>query len=137
MKSPLHIPAHERQPVAAGAKKTLLIYSPDVNFCSSLSMLFQESYDVVTTTSIGAVNEYAGEHAADLVLIDAVPTEKLIERLDRLKEASPSTAVIMLYVYSAREKTLDATIRNHVNSVFYKPVEMTAVSQRIQELLAD
>jgi hypothetical protein len=42
----------------------------------------------------------------------------------------------MLYVYNTREAALDRTIREHVDSVFYKPVEISAVSGRIERLLA-
>jgi len=44
--------------------------------------------------------------------------------------------IIMLYVYSAKDVNLDHTIREHVDSVFYKPFEILPVSKRIEELLA-
>ena len=40
-------------PGAQETKRTILIYSPDLNFCFSLSMLFQDRYSVVTTTNPG------------------------------------------------------------------------------------
>jgi hypothetical protein len=41
----------------------------------------------------------------------------------------------MLYVYNQKEVGLDREIRNHVDSVFYKPFDVGAVSKHIQELL--
>jgi DNA-binding response OmpR family regulator len=117
-------------------KKTILIFSPDLNLCFSLSMLFQDRFHVVTTTNLAMVEPLAGEHAADLLIVDAVPSERLIGKLDALRSAQGRLPVIMLYVYSARDVALDRTIRDHVDSVFYKPVEITAVSRRIEELLA-
>ena len=116
-------------------KRTILIYSPDLNFCFSLSMLFQDRYNVVTTTNIGILDTSVSNSSADLVIIDAVPSEKMIERLDSMKGANKQLPVIMLYVYNARDVRLDKSIREHVDSVFYKPFEVSAVSKRIEELL--
>lgn len=117
------------------AKKTILIYSPDLNFCFSLSMLFQDRYNVITTTNPGMLETFVGEYAADLVVVDAVPSEKLIERLDGLKALNKCLPIIMIYVYSQKEIILDSTIRRHVDSVFYKPFDVGDMSKRIAELL--
>jgi DNA-binding NtrC family response regulator len=98
-------------------------------------MLFQDRFHVVTTTNLAMVEPLAGEHAADLFIIDAVPSDQLIGKLDSLKAVRGCLPVIMLYVYNARDVALDRAIRGHVDSVFYKPVEISAVSKRIEELL--
>ena len=118
-----------------GNKKTIIIYSPDLNFCFSLSMVFQDRYNVITTTNLGMLEKFVATYAADLVIVDAVPTEKLIQRIDCLKTAKSALPVIILYVYSAKEVAVDRVIRSHVDSVFYKPFEISAVSKRIEELL--
>jgi len=118
-----------------GNKKTIIIYSPDLNFCFSLSMVFQDRYNVITTTNLGMLEKFVATYAADLVIVDAVPTEKLIQRIDGLKAAKSALPVIILYVYSAKEVAVDRVIRSHVDSVFYKPFEISAVSKRIEELL--
>jgi len=117
-------------------KKTILLYSPDLNFCFSLSMLFQDRYNVITTTNLGMLDKLVADYAADLVLVDAVPSEKLIERVTALRGLKKELPIIMLYVYSAKDVNLDRTIRDHVDSVFYKPFEIVPVSRRIEELLA-
>ena len=117
-------------------KKSILIYSPDLNFCFSLSMLFQDRYTVSTTTNLSMLETFAANYAADLLIIDAVPSPRIIERLDALREANHCLPIIMLYVYNAKEVQLDRTVRQHVDSVFYKPFEINVVSKRIEELLA-
>jgi DNA-binding response OmpR family regulator len=119
-----------------GNKKTIIIYSPDLNFCFSLSMVFQDRYTVITTTNLGMLEKFIATYAADLVIVDAVPTEKLIQRIDDLKASKAALPVIILYVYSAKEVAVDRVIRSHVDSVFYKPFEISAVSKRIDELLS-
>lgn len=117
-------------------KKSILIYSPDLNFCFSLSMLFQDRYTVSTTTNLSMLETFVANYAADLVIIDAVPSARIIERLDGLRGANQRLPIIMLYVYSAKEVQIDQTARQHVDSVFYKPFEINVVSKRIEELLA-
>jgi DNA-binding NtrC family response regulator len=116
-------------------KPTILIYSPDLNFCFSLSMLFQDRYAVVTTTHAGLLETFADHYAADLVIVDASPSEKMLERLGVLKSRKGSLPVLMLYVYSARETALDATARERVDSVLYKPFDAGDLARRVGELL--
>ena len=116
-------------------KRTILIYSPDLNFCFSLFMLFQDRYNVVTTTNPGMLETFVTNYSAALVIIDATPSQKMIDRLARMKHANMHLPVIMLYVYSQKDVGLDREVRNHVDSVFYKPFDVGAVSKRIEELL--
>jgi DNA-binding response OmpR family regulator len=128
-----------KQPVRSdvdGNKKTIIIYSPDLNFCFSLSMVFQDRYNVITTTNLAMLEKFIATYAADLVIVDAVPNEKLIQRIDGLKASKANLPIIILYVYSAKEVAVDRVIRSHVDSVFYKPFEISAVSKRIDELLS-
>lgn len=116
-------------------KKTILLYSPDLNFCFSLSVLFQDRFTVITTTNLGLVDRLQGTYAADLMIIDAMPSEGLLERLQRLKEERPDLPVFVLYVYHARDADLDREIRTRVDSVFYKPIELETITERIETLL--
>jgi len=117
-------------------KKTIVIYSPDLNFCFSLSMVFQDRCNVITTTNLGMLEKFVGIYSADLVIVDAVPTDMLISRLDELKTPKQHLPIILLYVYSAKDVSIDRAVRAHLDSVFYKPFEISAVSKRIDELLS-
>jgi PleD family two-component response regulator len=117
-------------------KKTIFIYSPDLHFCFSLSMLFEDRYNVVTTTNPGMLESCVGTYAADLVLVDASPSETLIGQFAKLRTHNERIPIILLYVYSQKSVEMDKAIRTHVDSVFYKPFEIEAVSQRISELLS-
>jgi DNA-binding NtrC family response regulator len=119
-----------------GNKKTIIIYSPDLNFCFSLSMVFQDRYNVVTTTNMGMLEKFVAIYSADLVIVDAVPSDTLIGRIDALKGSTGRLPVIILYVYNSRDVALDKAVRGHVESIFYKPFEISAISKRIDELLA-
>lgn len=117
-------------------RKTILIFSPDLNLCFSLSSLFQDRYHAVTTTNIATFEKLAACFGADLAIVDEVPSDFLIGRLEALGAGSPRIPVIMLYVYNGRDVALDRAIRTQVDSVFYKPFEISVVSKRIDEILA-
>ncbi len=117
------------------ATKTLLIFSPDLNLCFCLSMLFQDRFHVVTNTDLSMIEPLAVGESADLIIVDALPSERLIAQLDAMRSARGCVPVILLYAYNARTGALDRAIRSHVDSVFYKPVEIAAITRRIEELL--
>lgn len=123
-------------PAVDEKKKTILIYSPDLNFCFSLSMLFQNKFNVITTTNPSTLESFAMHYSANLLIVDASPSAKMREQLHSLRELNQDLPVIMLYVYSAKEALLDADVRQEVDSVFYKPFDLTAVSKRINDLLS-
>jgi DNA-binding response OmpR family regulator len=116
-------------------KKSILIYSPDVIFCFSLSALFQNRYNVSTTTIMSMVETFVANCSADLVIIDAVPSARMIERIESMREGGKHIPIIMLYVYSGKDVQLDEKVRKHVDAIFYKPFEIDVVSKRIEELL--
>ena len=116
-------------------RKTILIFSPDLNLCFSLSSLFQDRYHAVTTTNIATFEKLATCFGADLAIVDEVPSDCLIKRLEVLGAGRPKIPVIVLYVYNGKDVALDREIRSRVDSVFYKPVEISVVSKRIDEIL--
>ncbi len=134
-------PGSERESSKASAgtedgKKIIVIYSPDLNFCFSLSIFFQDRFTVITTTNLGMLETSVRNYSAHLVILDAAPSESILERISSLKSIDPTLPIIMLYVYSTRDMNLDRIIRDRVDSVFYKPFEVAAISGRIEELLA-
>lgn len=119
-----------------GKKKNILIYSPDLNFCFSLSMLFQDRYNVSTTTNLSMLETFVANYSADLLIVDSVPSPRIMERLRTLRSLSRRLPIIMLYVYNGKEVHLDQDARENVDAVFYKPFEVNVVSKRIEELLS-
>jgi DNA-binding response OmpR family regulator len=106
-----------------------------MNFCFILSMLFEDRYNVVTTTDMTLLASSMGDYSADLVLVDSNPTDSLLLQFQNLRSRSARFPIILLYVYSPKTVHLDKIVRNYVDAVFYKPFEIDAVSKRIAELL--
>jgi DNA-binding NtrC family response regulator len=119
----------------AQKKKTILVYSADLNFCFSISMVLQNKYNVITTTNCELMEKFAADYSAQLVIVDASPSQTLLECLREVKKHNDKLPIILLYVYSPKDAAIDNVIRHEVDSVFYKPFDLTAMSKRISELL--
>lgn len=117
-------------------KKTILIYSPDLNFSFSLSMVFQDRYNVVTTSNPTMLESFASTYNADLAIVDAVPSDRIMQQIDGLKALRGKLPVIMTYVYDAREVRLDSAARVHTDAVLYKPFEADSVLSQVECLLS-
>ena len=116
-------------------KPVILIYSPDMNFCFSLSSFFQDRYDVITTTDPEFLGSLASIRTARLVMIDEEPSPGMIDRVRDLRRVNHDLPVIMLYVYGPRGGDLDKAVREHVNAVLYKPLSVNEISRSIEELI--
>jgi hypothetical protein len=113
----------------------ILIYSPDMNFCFSLSSFFQDRYDVITTTDPELLGPLATIRSTRLVVVDEEPSRSMIERLRDLRRQNKAIPLMMLYVYGPRGGELDRTVREHVDTVLYKPLNINDISRSIEELI--
>ncbi len=115
-------------------KRTILLYSPDLSFCFSLSTVFQDRYNVVTTTDPDFLDSFTTHYTADLVVVDADPSSKMLSRFQEMKKKNVNIPILVLYVYSPRGVEMDRAIRQHVDAVLYKPFDVDAITERIQQL---
>jgi len=118
-------------------KRTILIYSPDMNFCFSLAGFFQDRYDVITTTDPKLLGPLSMIRSASLVIVDEEPSIGTIERLRELRTINSRMPVIMLYVFDPRGGEMEKAVRDLVNLVFYKPLNVHEVSGSVRELIGD
>ena len=117
-------------------KRTILIYSPDLNFCFSLSTVFQDRYNVVTTTDPEFLDTFTTHYTVDLVVVDSDPSSKMISRFQKMKMSNVNIPILVLYVYSSKGVEMDRAVRRYVDGVLYKPFDVDAITDRIQQLLS-
>jgi len=117
-------------------RKTILIVSPDPNFCLSLSMLFGDRYRVLTASGLSVLQEGVEARGVDLILVDEGPSRTMVDRIGSFRHLNPALPLIILYVYSPKDVNLDSELRRTADSVFYKPFENGTVSKRIDDLLS-
>jgi response regulator RpfG family c-di-GMP phosphodiesterase len=118
----------------APEKKTLLMYSPDASLCMCFSMLYQDNYNVVTTTDIVRLGRLTRSHPPDVLVVDAEPSEELLSQLQAAKRIRCDLPILLFYVFDSREGSMDERVRSHVDTVFYKPFDIQNVSRRLEEI---
>lgn len=117
-------------------KKRILIYSKDPDFCISLTLLFQEEYDVSSTTLLSEARDKIDSRQADLLVADSSNSlQDIYRHLEDIKRHEPSFPVVLLYVYRFENKDLEENLRRYVNALFYKPIDIAQLSKSVHSLL--
>jgi DNA-binding response OmpR family regulator len=129
---PLTTAAHEGAP---GHKmNTIVMYSPDVDFCMSLTLYFQDKYIIVTTTDGNTLPALVETYHPALVIADALPTSWILRLFDTWKEAHPEMRVMLFRVWRYEDRKREAAINKSIDYVLYKPIDIDFVAHVINDL---
>lgn len=124
------IPNHITYP----RRNTIILYSPDIDFCVSFQMLLEDRYNVVTTTDLDMILMLVNTFHPDLLIADVAPTKRMCERFEMIKSQEPTTRIMMFYA-SFPDQTLLSKIHNTVDALYSKPIDVAEVTHRIREIL--
>lgn len=116
-------------------KKTIVLYSPDMDFCVSLQLLFEDQYHVVTTTDPDMILLLAKAFQPELIIADALPTHHMRRRFEIVKSQYPTMSIMMFSVTLPQSQPGLETFRNIVDAVYSKPIDLFEVMKRIDELV--
>ncbi len=116
-------------------KKTILLYSPDMDFCLSLSMLLQDRFNIVTTTDDDMLYDLAQSLQPVLLIADAIPTFRLRYRFEQLKEELPGLRIVMFYVSRVNTRAIQHEIRRFVDAAYSKPVDIEELTKCIHTMV--
>jgi DNA-binding NtrC family response regulator len=115
--------------------KSIVLYSSDVDFCISFMLLFQDRYNVTTTSDVEMLTLAVEQHHPNLVIADAVPNERMAHRFDQIKQDHPHLPIILFYVSRLENLALKENIVKYVDAMFSKPIDISEVTKRINELV--
>lgn len=115
--------------------KSILFYSPDLNLCASLLMFFNEKYLVTTTTDFTTFEGILASTSFDLLVIDSEPTDSLVELCNKLQQSNLHAPIILTYVFTIKFSDKEALLKNTTDAIFYKPIDLFEVSQKIDRLM--
>lgn len=119
----------------AGAK-TILLFSPDIDFCASFRMLFQDRYHIVTTTDASMLETSVRALEPELLIADTFPTDRMKRRFSLMKKEDQDLRIMLLYVPPLEDYRLREALRSFVDASFSKPIDLTEISRCIEELVA-
>ena len=130
------------EPYATGAfagasdqvMKTIVMYSPDVDLCMSLTLYFQDKYVVVTTTDGNTLQTLVDTYRPSLVIADALPTRWILRMFDTWKEGHPEMRVMLFRVWRYEDRKREAAIHKSIDYVLYKPIDIDFVAHIVNGL---
>jgi DNA-binding NtrC family response regulator len=135
-----HVKVNEQSDSAAGPVprdgelRTIVMYSPDVDLCMSLTLYFQDKYVVVTTTDGNTLPSLIDIHHPALVIVDALPTTWILQLFDTWKVQHPELRVMLFRVWRYEDRKREAIIHKSIDYVVYKPIDIDFVARIVSEL---
>lgn len=114
--------------------RTIVMYSPDVDLCMSLTLYFQDKYVVVTTTDGNTLPTLVDTYHPSLVIADALPTSWILKLFDSWKEMYPETRVMLFRVWRYDDRKREEEIHKSIDFVLYKPIDIDFVAHIVNGL---
>lgn len=118
---------------SGGKRSTIVLYSPDLDFCVCLRMLFQGQYNMITITDPAMLLMTVRDFKADIVIVDNVLTERMMGRLQIMRRENPRICIVSFYVSCFFDRRNYEVIRHFVDIAFSKPLDLADVEQSIHE----
>jgi len=118
-------------------RQTVLFYSPDVDFCVSMRLLFQDRYHIVTISDPEMVLTAVREFHPYLMIADSAPTKTMQQRFEVIKRENPRIHIMSFY---APQFNAGLDARNNfrcVDAAFSKPIDLAEVTKSMSEMLAE
>ncbi|MBI5463493.1 MAG: hypothetical protein HY966_00900 [Ignavibacteriales bacterium] len=126
----------ETRRMTKGQQKSILIFSPDADLARTLLLILEEEYQIVRETEIGRLEgRIASLHPA-LILVDlSAYSPDIVRQLEVVKHTKRAIPLIILRGYSALTPSMNETIEELADMVFYKPADVDMITQAIEDLL--
>lgn len=118
-------------------RRTVLFYSPDVDFCVSIRLLFQDRYQVVTVSDPEMLMVMVREFRPYVMIVDSAPTKTMQQRFEVIKRENPRIRVMSFY---APQFNSGPETRSHfpgVDAAFSKPIDLAEVTKSMGEMMAE
>lgn len=128
------LPSRQTDGVVDDKKKTIVMYSPDVDLCMSLTLYFQDKYVIVTTTDGNTLPGLVETYHPSLVIADALPTSWILQLFDTWKQMHPGIRVMLFRVWRYDDRKREAAIHKSIDYVVYKPIDIDFVAHIVSGL---
>jgi DNA-binding NtrC family response regulator len=119
-----------------GVKQCVLVFSPDTDLAKVLLLNLEDRYRIVREHTLDRFEHIVREISPDLVLIDLFPfLEEVKKQIGIIRSINTSIPIITLRAYMNLRPEMDQEIEEVSDVVFYKPIDVSLISQAIEDLL--
>ena len=113
----------------AGRRRSVVLYSPDRDFCLSLAMMWKNEFDLVTTADDGMLFHLVHSIRPDVLLAEARPTLRLQRKFEILKAKIPGLRIVMLCTSEIKDPGFSDRLRLFVDALYTEPVDMATFAK--------
>jgi hypothetical protein len=125
---------HEKSPEMSPAPR-IVLFSPDMDFCMSLRMLFQDQYEMSCTTDPDMLLTMVKTMEPDLVIADCLPTQRMRDRFRVIHMQNPGLKIVFFYFSPLGDRWFRDFIHNSGDVAFSKPIDLEEVTRTIGSLV--
>lgn len=117
------------------ANKTVLLFSPDLDLCTSLTLLLQNRFKIVTTTQFEFVHKIVDTLNPHILIADLTPSEKLVDSITRLKADVPNLKIILFLDSWINYKKIESSLMKIADAIFYQPIDLIEINKKLDLLI--
>jgi DNA-binding NtrC family response regulator len=120
----------------AGKKKKILVFSPDRDLAQSLSLLFENHFEISCETSMGNLGKRIASFAPALLIADlhTFSSDVMLE-LSIVETSCVKVPVVILRAYNRLRSDVEEMVQRTAQVIFYKPFNAEEVVRSIHSLL--
>ena len=117
-------------------KKRILVFSPDRDLAQSLSMLFENHFEISCETSTGNLAKRIASFDPALLIVDlhTFSSDVMLE-LSIVESNCVRVPVVILRAYNRLRSDVEEMVQRTAQVVFYKPFNAEEVVRSIHNLL--
>jgi hypothetical protein len=129
--------AAQKKPAGAHSEQIpkIVLFSPDMDFCMSLRMLFQDRYHMACTTDPDMLVTMVKTLQPDLVIADCEPTSRMRDRFGIIHLQNPNVRIMFFYFSQFGDRWFRDFIRDSGDVAFSKPIDLDEVTRTINSLV--
>lgn len=117
------------------ANKTVLLFSPDPDLCTSLTLLLQNRFKIMTTTQFEFVHKIVDTLKPHILIADLTPSEKLLDSIIRLKTDIPNLKLILFLDSWINYKKIESSLVKIADAIFYQPIDLIEINKKLDFLI--
>lgn len=130
-------PADTVDAKAPNSRRTMMFYSPDLDFCVSMRLLFQDRFNVVTVSDPDLVMVAVRDYRPYLMIVDSAPTKTMVHRFEVIKQEFPQIRIMTFYAPHLHSDRISRSSFRCVDAAFSKPIDLAEVTKSMNEMLAE
>lgn len=112
----------------------ILLYTNDLDFSQSLSLLFKEEFKFIFTNDKNSLIDALQSLKPNILIIDSMINEKLIQLLEEIKAIYSNGKIILLTTLFSAKSDYIKKVQQMVDKLCQQPIDPDELTKTLHEL---